>query len=70
MVRVTRSAEVVVGNKATYYEYAGLSTDDKPTDSDICTGSLFIEVDTGDVYAFDEEGAEWNKITSLLGGDV
>ena len=51
-----------------YIEAAGLSTDTKPT-SGIVTGSLFLEVDTGDVYAFDEAGAEWDKI-SALGGDA
>jgi len=50
-----------------YIEAAGLSTDNKPT-TDIITGSLFMEVDTGDVYAFDETGAAWNQIASLGGG--
>lgn len=51
-----------------YIEAAGLSTDTKPT-AGIVTGSLFLEVDTGDVYAFDEAGAEWDKIATL-GGDA
>lgn len=68
MIRVTKQQEVVVGNRATYYEYAGLYDDTKPTGGDIATGSLFLEVDTGDVYAYNEEGSEWNKICSL-GGD-
>ena len=53
-----------------YYEFSGLSTDDKPTSS-IVTGSLFLEVDTGDVYAYDEEGEEgeeWKQIAALGGG--
>ena len=37
-----------------------LSTDTKPTD--VANGSLALEIDTGDVYAFDEVGEEWNKI--------
>ena len=71
MVRVTKSEEIVIGNQARYYEYAGREDDTKPTGSDICTGSLFLEVDTGDVYAYDEEasaGSEWSKICSLGGG--
>lgn len=41
---------------------AGLSTDSKPT-AGIVTGSEFLEVDTGDVYAFAEGGSPaWNKI--------
>ena len=53
-----------------YYEYAGLSTDDKPVIAGQLTGSLFLEVDTGDVYAYDEEGdtgSEWVKIAELGG---
>lgn len=49
-----------------YVELACLSTDTKPTG--FATGSLCLEVDTGDVYAYDETGAEWNKIASLGGG--
>ena len=52
-----------------YIEAAGLSTDDKPI-TDVITGSLFLEVDTGDVYARDEDGAagsEWLKIAALGG---
>lgn len=70
MIRVINSHDVVTGSKK-YMEYSGLSTDTKPTDNYIATGSLFLEVDTGDVYAFDEEGdtgSEWCKIASL-GGD-
>lgn len=37
-----------------------LSTDTKPTD--IANGSLILEMDTGDVYAFDEAGAQWLKL--------
>lgn len=53
-----------------YIEFAGLSTDSKPIQNDIITGSLFLEVDTGDVFAYDEEtaGGTWHKITGL-GGD-
>lgn len=45
-----------------YVEYFGLSTDTKPT-SGIVTGSKFTEVDTGDVYLFDETGnGTWTKV--------
>ena len=53
-----------------YIEASGLSTDTKPTEG-IITGSLFLEVDTGDIYARDEDGAagsEWLKIAALGGG--
>lgn len=51
-----------------YVELACLSTDTKPTDG-IVTGSLALEVDTGDVYAFAEgDSPTWNKIAALGGG--
>ena len=45
-----------------YHEFSGLSTDTKPTGADIATGSTFVEVDTGDVYFFDEESNTWLKV--------
>ena len=41
-----------------YLELAGLSTDSKPTEG-ILTGSVFIEIDTGKAYFFDEESTTW-----------
>ena len=38
-----------------------LSTDAKPTDG-IANGSLCLEVDTGKIFAFDEEGQVWTEI--------
>ena len=65
MVRVTETK--FIGKGLRYVEFAGLSTDDKPTVK-VATGSLFMEVDTGDVYAYDEENEEWNKVAELGGG--
>lgn len=45
-------------------EMACLSTDTKPTDG-FATGSMAIEVDTGDVYLFDEASTTWNKMCSI-----
>ena len=51
-----------------YVELACLSTDSKPTGGMI-TGSLALEVDTGDLYAYDEtDTGSWGKIASLGGG--
>ena len=47
-----------------YVEISCNSSDTKPTE-DISTGSLCIEVDTGDVYLFDEETSGWNKMCSI-----
>lgn len=47
-----------------YVEAAGLNKDDKPT-ANLITGSKFTEVDTGDVYLFDEtEGGTWTKVAA------
>ena len=51
-----------------FSEFAGLSTDEKPVNGLISTGSLFTEVDTGDVYMYDAEAASWAKQFSLRGG--
>ena len=37
-----------------------LSSDTKPTDN-IATGSQLVEIDTGDIYLFDEIGKTWVK---------
>lgn len=47
-----------------YVEISCLSTDTKPTG--FATGSTCLEVDTGDVYLYDEESAEW---IAVGGGD-
>ena len=61
MVRFIENNPAGFGGKQ-YVELAGLSTDTKPKDN-LVTGSLFLEVDTGDVYAFDETGSgSWTQI--------
>lgn len=50
-----------------YYEFSGLSTDTKPTQN-IATGSVFLEVDTGSVFFYDESGAEGEEWIQA-GGD-
>ena len=40
------------------YDYKGLSTDVKPTDTGI--NSMFLELDTGDFYYYD--GSQWQKV--------
>lgn len=66
MVRILVEQKYTDGKK--YIEAAGLSTDTKPT-AGIVTGSLFLEVNTGDVYAFEEgDSPAWDKIAELGGG--
>ena len=62
MVRILESKSIQTD--LMYIEAAGLSTDEKPT-SKVATGSTFLEVDTGDVFAFDEASQTWIEI----GGD-
>ena len=64
MVRIIKDQAITQDNH--YIEAAGLSTDTKP--GGVITGSLFLEVDTGDVFAYDEAGTQWNKIAALGGG--
>lgn len=45
-----------------YNEFAGLSTDEKPTVG-VGTGSLFFEVDTKKIYAFN--GTSWVEQMTL-----
>lgn len=43
-------------------ELRGLSTDTKPTELEnglVANGSVFIEIDTQDVYIYDGENKEW-----------
>ena len=40
-----------------------LSTDEKPTQG-VLNGSCLIEMDTGKVFFFDEEGAAWREFGS------
>ena len=77
MTRITDS-HVVISDEVMYVEYAGESTDEKPTifghamniingesvmkDIAISTGSVFLEVDTGDVYLFSENDESWVKV--------
>ena len=57
------------GNQLVYAEGFCLSTDTKPV-GDFITGSTMTEVDTGDIYMYDEDasaGSEWVFEMSLQG---
>ena len=47
------------GENGNLMQFAGLSTDTKPTEG-IAENSLFLELDTGDVYYFG--GEDWAKV--------
>ena len=43
------------------YEFRGLSTDEKPIER-VGNGSIFIEIDTGKVFIFDEQNKTWREL--------
>jgi len=59
MVRIVE--EKIIDENKRYIEAYGLSTDTKPTEL-LITGSIFVEVNTGNAYLWDETGATWNKV--------
>ena len=58
-VRIT-DQRLMDNNGKRLIEAWGLSTDPKPT-RDVITGSVFIEIDTSDVYFFNEDSSTWIK---------
>lgn len=50
---------MVTGRNERTIEYFGLSTDIKPVENYIGNGSIFIEVDTNNIFMFDEENKIW-----------
>lgn len=58
MVTITKAGAVKNGKQ--YLEFAGLSTDNKPT-AGVMNGSLFHEMDTTKIYAFSDKpnDAQW-----------
>lgn len=44
------------------FRFRGLSTDEKPTDN-VGNGSTFFEIDTSDIYIFNEESSSWVQVT-------
>lgn len=54
-------------DNAVLSEYYGLSTDTKPTEN-VATGSVFLEVDTGATFLYDEESEDWTEVESGSSG--
>ena len=53
-----KTVDVADGEVVSYIEMACLAADTKPTDG-IATGSICVEVDTGNVYLYNAEGEAW-----------
>lgn len=54
-------------------ELRGLSTDTKPLRKDrrvMGNGSIFIELDTAQLFMYDEENDRWLNLTKIQLGDV
>ena len=47
------------GSGKKFYVFAGNSTADKPVNDRIAMGSIFMEIDTGVTYNFDEDENTW-----------
>ena len=43
-------------------ELRGLSTDNKPVNDFVGNGSIFLEMDTANVYMFDGESKTWKLL--------
>ena len=48
------------GASGARFDFMGLSSDAKPTNTAMEVNSLFLELDTGDVYYYD--GSDWQKV--------
>ena len=59
MVRITNETTYPANKR--YIEVFGLSTDSKPT-TGVITGSVFVEVDTGKAYLFNEASSTWVEV--------
>ena len=57
----TTIKEQVYDNKDRYIEAVCLSTDSKPT-TNIQNGSMVIEMDTGKIFMFNEDGTAWVEL--------
>ena len=66
MFTVTKGT--IFSNAKNLIEAVCLSTDSKPTDG-IANGSMCLEMDTGKIYIFDEEGTQWLELSGGSSGE-
>ena len=67
MVSVSKieNTKINPGGNLVLAELRGLSTDEKPTEINrkkIDNGSIFIEIDTGNIFFYDLENEEWKGV--------
>lgn len=66
----TISAEFLEdGSGKKLFVFAGKSTAEKPVNDLIAMGSVFMEVDTGISYSYDEEDGSWTAPGGGSNGD-
>lgn len=63
------TGETVDGVRLKFYEFAGLSSAQKPIKANMSMGCIFHEVDTATYYAYDRDTQTWYKQIELGGGD-
>lgn len=63
------TGETVDGVRLKFYEFAGLSSAQKPIKANMSMGCIFHEVDTATYYAYDRDTQTWYKQIELGGGN-
>ena len=67
MITIVKTDEIKIteGERKVIGELRGLSTDEKPTKMNGATidnGSIFIEIDTGNIFMYDLDSETWKEI--------
>lgn len=66
MITIARVEKLAFNQKdPQIVELRGLSTDTKPTEIGgikVGNGSIFVEIDTGNIFLYDQENEEWKAI--------
>lgn len=66
MITIARVEKLAFNQKdPQIVELRGLSTDTKPTEISgikVGNGSIFVEIDTGNIFLYDQENEEWKAI--------
>ena len=60
MATIIKKQKDVTDPTKFYMEYSGSSSETKPEPAYMKNGSLFLELDTGDVYYYD--GSDWSTV--------
>lgn len=58
MITPTNNAQKLGNRYRRPVTWYGLSTDSKPTEN-VVNSSVFVEMDTGKLYFYDQTGGEW-----------